>query len=366
MASRPVRVGIIGVAPDRGWAREAHVPAVQALDGLELVAVANRTQAAAAAVGRSVGVSKAYGDPAELIDDPDIDLVTVAAPVPAHHGLILAAQAAGKHVVTEWPIGTGTAQTAEIARAAAASGLHCAVGLQSRRNPAALEALALVRSGRIGTLLTGNVFASTAGFGPVVPEGELYLEDPANGMNLPTIQGAHTLDLAIMLAGPLASVAALGTVQYPDLEVGDPPRHHRRTVADHLLVHGRLAAGGALLVQVAGGRPADDTPFRLDLVGTDGTVSLLGGAPRGYQAGVLHLRLDNKPVDVDDGELAGLPESVVNVASVYAAVRDDVRDDSSNAPGFDHALRLAHLVDDVLEAAASGNRVTPTRDWPKD
>jgi hypothetical protein len=37
---------------------------------------------------------------------------------------------------------------------------------------------------------------------------------------------------------------------------------------------------------VADGRPADDTPFRLDLVGADGVLTLTGGAPRGFQSGL--------------------------------------------------------------------------------
>ena len=38
---KPIRVGIIGVSAKGGWARDGHVPAVQALEGLEFVAVAD-------------------------------------------------------------------------------------------------------------------------------------------------------------------------------------------------------------------------------------------------------------------------------------------------------------------------------------
>lgn len=77
-----LRVGIIGVNAERGWARESHVPSVQALAGLRLAAVANRTPEAAAAAGAAFGV-RGYGDPADLIADPDIDIVTIAASPPA-------------------------------------------------------------------------------------------------------------------------------------------------------------------------------------------------------------------------------------------------------------------------------------------
>jgi len=362
--TKNLRVGIIGVSAERGWAREAHVPAVQALDGLELAAVATRTQETADAAGAAFGVKRAYGDPADLIADPDIDIVTVAASVPAHRALIVAALAAGKHVLTEWPVGTGAAQTEEIAAISDKSGLHTAVGLQARMNPAAVRAVGLIASGAIGRVLSATVYSSTAGFGRKVAPGDLSMEKPETGMNLTTIHTAHTVDFAVRLAGRLTSLAALTTTQYPELEVGDPPKPYHRTIPDHVLLHGRLADGGALAVQIAGGRPADDTAFRMDVVGEDGVLTIEGGAPRGFQSGLLSLSLNAEPVAVDDGETAALPDSVVNVARVYAALRDDIVNDASTAPSFDHAVRLSHLVDDILASAADGRTTTPTADWP--
>jgi len=362
--TKPLHVGIIGVSAQRGWAREAHVPAVQALDGLDLVAVATQSQEMADAAGAAFGVDRAYGDAAALITDPDIDIVTVATSVPAHRDLIVAALKAGKHVLTEWPVGTSTIQTKEIAALADTSGLHTAVGLQARMNPAATRAVVLIESGAIGRVISATVYSSTAGFGPKVADNALYLEKPESGMNLTTIQTAHTVDFAIRLAGPLISLAALATIQYPNLEVGDPPKPYHRTLADHVLLHGRLATGGALAVQVVGGRPAHDTPFRMDVVGEHGVLTIVGGAPRGFQSSLLSLSLNAEPITIDGGETAALPDSVVNVARVYAALRDDILTGAFTAPSFAHAVRLSHLVDDIRAAAADGRTTTPTADWP--
>lgn len=362
--TRNLRVGIIGVSADRGWARESHVPAVQSLSGLELAAVATQAQATADAAAGAFGVSGAYGDAADLIADTSIDIVTVAASVPAHRDLIVAALGAGKHVVTEWPVGTSAGQTEEIAAIAGRSGLRTAVGLQARVNPAAVRAAGLIGSGAIGRVVSATIYSSTVAFGRTVDERNLYLEKPETGMNLTTIQMAHTADFAVMLAGRLASLAALTTTQYPELEVGEPPRPYHRTIPDHVLLHGRLASGGALAVQVAGGRPAGDTPFRMDVVGENGVLTLEGGAPRGFQSGLLSLTVNAEPVEVLDTETTALPDSVVNVARVYASLRDDVVNGTSTAPDFGHAVRLAHLIDDILAAAASGRTTTPAAAWP--
>ena len=112
------------------------------------------------------------------------------------------------------------------------------------------------------------------------------------------------------------------------------------------------------------GRPADDTPFRMDIVGEDGVLALTGGAPRGFQSGVLNLALNGQPIAAGGGETAGLPEPAVNVAGVYAALRDDIRHHTSTVPNFDHAVRLSHLIEDLRTSAAAQRTVTPTADWP--
>ncbi|GAA1458165.1 Gfo/Idh/MocA family oxidoreductase [Williamsia maris] len=332
------------------------MPSVRAIDGLELVAVATRRQDSADAAARAFGAHRAYADPRELIDDPAVDIVTVAASVPAHHDLIVAAAAAGKHVYTEWPVGISTAETEAMVALDAPSLRHSAVGLQARRNPAVVVARDIISSGAVGRTLAVSVLSTTAGFGRSVSTDELYLENPETGMNLATIQAAHTIDLVRHLAGPIDSLSAQTTIQFPVLAVDGGPGVHQRTVPDHVAAVGRLADSGALTAEIVGGRPADDTPFRLSIVGEKSTLVLRGGAARGFQAGSLVLELDGRTVDLPDGPVATLPDSVVNVAGIYSALRDDIVNETHTAPGFEDALELNHLMDAIGDSARHGTR----------
>lgn len=359
---KTLRVGIIGANAERGWARESHVPAVQHLDGLELAAVANKGQAAADAAAASFGVAKAYGDAAALIEDPDIDVVTVATTLPTHHALISQALAAGKHIYSEYPLGVGVAESQELAAAQQQAGVHAAIGLQARGNPAVRRARFLIASGAIGRPLAVRVTSPTIGFGPKTQPAEAYTENPETGVNLVTIQGAHTLDLVIALLGPFAGLAALATTQYPMIQIGDAAPQQRRTF-DHLLVQARLANGAAASIEVIGGRPAG-TPFQLEIIGEGGTLALEGGAMRGFQAGQLTLSLNGKPEEAMDS-VSGLAEGAVNVAAMYASLRDDIAQGTRNVTGFSHAVRLARLIDAALTSSQEGRRVSAT-EWPQD
>jgi predicted dehydrogenase len=116
--AKPLGVGIIGAGAERGWAKLAHVPAVQQLAGLEIVAVASGSQAKADAAAKAFGAKASYADGKDLIQDPNVHIVTIAVKVPDHRDLVLAALTAGKHVYCEWPLGRNFAETEELAKAA--------------------------------------------------------------------------------------------------------------------------------------------------------------------------------------------------------------------------------------------------------
>ncbi len=356
-------VGIIGASAERGWAKESHVPAVRRLAGLELVAVATGSQPSADAAAKAFGANAGYGDAKDLIADPNVDLVTVAVKVPDHRELVLGAIAAGKHVYCEWPLGRDLTETEELAAAARKAGVHVAIGVQTRTNPAALRATELIAAGAIGRVLSARLHSGTIAFRPKIGKADAYLEEAGNGATLVTIHGGHALDLACAVLGGFADVAALTTTQYPEIEVGDEGKRQARTIPDHLLVQARLISGGALSLEVAGGCPPEATPFYLEVTGEDGKLLLEGGAPRGFQSARLRLLLKGEPQSVDEGEVTSMSDNAANVAGVYAALRDDILHGTTTVPGFDHALRLARLVEDVCTSGQTGTK-KPAADWP--
>ena len=361
--AKALGVGVIGASAERGWAKLAHVPAVQQLAGLELVAVASGSQRKADAAAKAFGAKRGYADGKDLIRDPDVDLVTIAVKVPDHRELVLAALGAGKHIYCEWPLGRNLAETAELAKAAQSANVHVAIGLQTRLNPALLRARELIDSGAIGRPLSARVFSTTVAFGPQVEAAMAFAEDAENGVTLVTIQGAHTVDFAIALLGPLADLSALTTIQYSNIQVGEPPASQVRSTPDHLLVLARSSADAVVSIEVAGGRPPQAVPFRMEVTGEHGDLVLEGGAVRGFQSGRLTLSLLGKAQPLDEGELASMTTEAANVAAMYAALRNDISSATSTVPDFEHAVRLAKLIEDVLASAQAGTREN-AQDWP--
>src|SRR5216683_2919049 len=111
MTGQRFKVGIVGLQPGRSWAARAHVPALRALsESYEIAGVANTSRASAEKAAAETGLPRAFANVAEMIAEPEIDIVVVTVKVPHHLELVKAAFDAGKHVYCEWPLGNGLAE----------------------------------------------------------------------------------------------------------------------------------------------------------------------------------------------------------------------------------------------------------------
>jgi predicted dehydrogenase len=361
-----LRVGIVGASVKRGWGKVSHIPAVQTLSGLELSAVATSNQASADEAARAFGAARGYGDALALTRDPGVDLVAVTVKVPDHRALVLSALTAGKHVYCEWPLGRDLTEAQELAEAALSAGVHVAIGVQARANPALLRARAMLEEGVIGRVLDAHIYSGTVAFGSKIGLADTYLEDPVNGATHLSIHGGHALDAAVAVLGGFTDISAIGSIQFPEVELDGAGRTLRRTIPDYVLTQSHLKAGGALSVAVAGGRSDSDpnkSSFRFEVVGERGTLLLEGAAPRGFQSGRLVLSLNGQRQDIGEGELAALADSACNVGGLYALLRDDIAGGTRRAPDFTHAVQLTRLIRAAAQDITSGPRVHADG-WP--
>jgi predicted dehydrogenase len=176
----PVRFGVIGTAK---IGIQKVIPAMQQSECCSIVAIASRDRTRAQAAADALGIPRAYGSYAELLQDPEIEAVYNPLPNHLHVPLSIEAAAAGKHVLCEKPI----ALTAEEAEKLVAARDHAGVLIQEafmvRCHPQWLRARELVRTGEIGELR-------------VVQGSFSYMNvDPANVRNQAGIGGGGLYDI---------------------------------------------------------------------------------------------------------------------------------------------------------------------------
>ena len=193
MADDKIRVGIIGANADRGWGSSAHIPALLALPDYELTAVCTALQETAEESATKFGARLAFHDHREMVNHPDIDVVTVAVRVPYHRELTADALNAGKHVYTEWPLGVNLAEAEELAELARANGVRTMVGLQGRGSPVLLRLRELVEEGYVGEVLSCHL-SSFGAVGLDQTSDRVWARDRNSGVGTLNIQFGHYVD----------------------------------------------------------------------------------------------------------------------------------------------------------------------------
>src|SRR3989475_10254347 len=183
--AKRIRVGIIGANPDRGWAAQAHIPALRSLpDDFDITALSTSRRESADAAGKRFGVPAAFDNHQELVNSPAVDVVAVTVKVPHHLELATAALEAGKAVYCEWPLGNGLKEAETLAALAKERGVLAVVGLQARSAPAVAYVRQLIAEGYVGDVLSTTLVGSGMGWGPAVEPSNVYMNDKRNGATL--------------------------------------------------------------------------------------------------------------------------------------------------------------------------------------
>ena len=155
--SAPLRVGVIGCG---NVALNFHVPAYQALpERYEIVGLADPTPERLELGRTTAGLvaEQTHLDPAALLARDDVDVVDVCTPQHLHRDLVVAAAAAGKHVLCEKPIAAVPADAAAMVTAAQEAGVVLAVVHNYLFFPEIVALRALIDSGELGEVRTVTV-----------------------------------------------------------------------------------------------------------------------------------------------------------------------------------------------------------------
>jgi predicted dehydrogenase len=207
-----IGIGMLGY----GFMGKAHANAYRTISYMtwppplvpDLVAIAGRDAGAVGEAARRYGFATAVTDWRSLLDDERVELFDNAGPNALHGEPTVAAAQAGKHVICEKPLGRDAAESHDIWRRVAATGVRNMCGFNYRFVPAVRLAREMIAAGELGEirhfrarylqswgidaeLMTWRFDRAQAGSGAL---GDL---------------GAHIIDLARYLVGELATVSGV-------------------------------------------------------------------------------------------------------------------------------------------------------------
>ncbi len=207
--------------------------AFKSMDQVKIVAVADVVESSADRLGKLFGV-KSYYESKELIDDPNVKIVHVAAPPSTHHDLAMTAIKAGKHVLCEKPLATSITDGVEILSAAKAAELIVPVNFILRYNQVTDAVKAVIDSGVLGQALAARLNNSATD--ALLGEDHWFWKKEISG-GIFVEHGVHFFDLYRHLLGPGEVISSHTETRPPTNSIEDrvtcTVRHDNGAVVNH-------------------------------------------------------------------------------------------------------------------------------------
>src|SRR5204863_172303 len=273
-AAKRIRVGIIGASPDRGWAAQAHIPALKSLsDDFQITALSTSRREPADAAGLLFGVPLAFDNHHDLVNSADVDLVAVTVKVPHHLELATAALEAGKAVYCEWPLGNGLNEAEILAALAKKKGVLAVAGLQARSAPSVAYVRDLIRQGYVGEVLSTTLIGSGMGWGPTVEPYNAYLNDKKYGATMLSIALGHAAEALCHCLGEVRELSATMTMRRKSFTIAGTGERKPMAADDQVCVTGLLEGGAAFSIHYRGGS-SRGTNLLWEINGTEGDLQL--------------------------------------------------------------------------------------------
>ncbi|MCW2756648.1 MAG: Inositol 2-dehydrogenase [Nocardioidaceae bacterium] len=332
-STSPVGIGVIGAG--RIGASHATLLSRQ-VPGARLVTVADTRPDAAQALADRLGC-RAAASPDELLADPEVDGVVIAASTVAHADLVVAAARAGKAVFCEKPMGMSVAEVDRAVAAAQAARVPLQVGFNRRYARDFAEAHQLVVEGAVG--MPQLMRSVTRDPGP-------WLADPAAvpAGTIFTQTLIHDFDTLLWLnpgAEPVSVYATADALVAPD--------HKDGGLLDTAVVVITFDSG-AIAVAEASFSAAYGYDVRAEVFGSSGMVTMGEGATsslRLHDATGRHAATARSDTDL-------LVDAYVGELAAFATC---VRDGSSPSVTGTDARRALRVALAANESARTGSAV---------
>src|SRR5690554_1866660 len=237
MADKSIRVGIIGAGDNT---RKKHIPGLQAIPGVEIVSVCNRTLESSQRVADAFGIPQVYAHWWELVDADDIDAIVIGTWPYMHERMTVRALNAGKHVMCEARMARNLAEARSMWAAAQANPQLVAQIVPSPMTLGVDKTIQrLLAEGYLGDVLVIEVRAGNSFSDPDAP---LHWRQDYDLSGLNIMSMGIWYEALMRWVGEAAEVTAMGTV-FTRMRRDAAGRLRPVRVPEHIDVVGSMICG---------------------------------------------------------------------------------------------------------------------------
>ena len=340
MAQDTIKVGVIGAG---GNTKSRHIPGLQAIEGVEIVGVCNRSLESSQRVADEFGIPKTYGNWQDAIADADTDAIVIGTWPYMHCRATIAALEADKHVMCEARMAMN-AREAHKMREVARQKTHLIA--QIVPSPMTLRAdntiKRLIAEGYIGDVLAVEARAGGAFLDSEAPL-QWRQDFDLSGLNIMSM--GIWYEALIRWVGEATRIMAMGKTFVKMRPDADGVMRAVR-IPEHIDVVGDLECGAQLHIQVSNVAGLAGAP-EVYVFGSNGTLRFSGNRLYGGQKADTELT----EIDIPDSEAGAwrVEEEFVN------AIRGE---EVITHTDFETGVKYMEFTEAVTLSMQSGTAIT--------
>ncbi len=274
-----IRFGVIGA----GGIGSSHLRSLNECANVAVVALAESSPHRLKSIQETFPALRGYSDYRELLDQSDIDAVTIALPNYLHASATIEALQAGKHVLLEKPMATNYGDALKIAEAVNRTGRTFMLAQNFRFNRFTQAAKQIISRGDLGQVYQVRGFWLRRWGIPRI--GSWFTQKKLAGGGCTYDLGVHVLDLCFHLLGDFAVASVSGQIhsQFGQRGLGEmdwgksdiaPGRPF--DVEDYSLALVKMKSGASVAIEISWAAHQEKTEREMgvDLYGSEAGLSL--------------------------------------------------------------------------------------------
>ena len=338
-----LRIGFIGAGANT---RTRHIPGFQAIEGVELAAVCNRSRESGQRVADEFGIVRVVEDPGAIFDDPEIDAVCIGTWPYRHREYSVRALEAGKHVLCEARMAMDAAEARAMLDAARARPDRVAQLVPAPFDLASWRTIRrLLAEGALGELREAHV--TLLGGGALDPATPLHWRERSE------YSGRNTLMLGIVAEtvqrwlGPTERVSADAATFVTSRRDAESGEDYEIGIPDSIGVFARMASCARVGYRLSA---LTHAPVGANGISLYGSAATLHWTQAGDRMALAPIGEEPQPLEPDPGTAGAWNVEADFVASIREGAPVELT-------SFEDGLRYMQFTDAVWRSWSEGRVV---------
>lgn len=355
MTGKKIKVGIIGT----GFGAKVHAPIMNSHPGFEVTAISSVHRGNLDEIRKDTGVNSVYSDWKEMLEQEDLDLVSVASAPYLHHDMVLEVLKRKLHILCEKPMAFDASQSSTMLELQKGAGVHGFINFEFRFLPARQKVKEILASGKLGEIMHVQYSCNYNAYTSLTSNFRGWLGQKQYGGGMLGAIGSHMFDsLTWWINDEVSEIYGQLPTHVPSVTKDGITED--RTAEDTFQAIGMTKNGTTFTVDFMSTSRHSSHQWRLSVYGTEGTLVMTDD--NSVKLAIGDEAFDEVELSSNIEEPASLSPRARSYYQAFFPMLDGVYESivseklAEHVPTFESGHRVQLILDGIRKSALEGKK----------